>query len=463
MFAPDTYQKRRVQLRKALHNGVVLFLGNTDVPFNYPANTYAFRQDSSFLYFFGLAQPDLAAIIDIDSGEEYLFGDDSSIDDIIWMGQQPAMAERAASVAITKTLPYAGLAEFVEKIVRQKRPVHFLPPYRAETKIQLFDLLHVHPNEQVAKASKELIRAVVSLRSVKEAQEIVQIEQAVDITGEMHQYVMQHACAGMIEQELAGAIEGIALSHSGGLSFQMTLSINGQILHNYSRGHILQEGQLLLVDAGAENAMGYAGDITRTIPVGEQFSPQQKDIYQIVLDANLKAIDICKPGVLYRDVHIAVSRVLADGLKQIGLMKGDVDEAVLQGAHALFFPHGLGHMMGLDVHDMEGLGESYVGYDQTISRSTQFGLSALRMARKLEPGFVITDEPGLYFIPALIDQWGAEKKCAEFINYEKLKSYRDFGGIRIEDDLLITETGCRVLGNPIPKTVEDLEKIKMKD
>ena len=457
MFTPDTYKKRRNELRKMLPDGIILFPGNAEVPFNYPANTYSYRQDSSFLYYFGLQEPNLAAVIDVDDGSECLFGDDSTMDDIIWMGQQPVMSDKAAAIAVNRTQPYSSLADVLQKAQRQGRTVHFLPPYRAETKIQLWEMLGIPPAEQKEKASVALIRAVVKMRMSKEPQEIEQIETAIETCYRMHTYVMEHARAGMVESELSGAIEGIALQGGGTVSFPVILSVNGQTLHNHYHGNTLYDGQLLLIDAGAETAMGYTGDITRTVPVSGRFDARQKAIYNIVLQANLKGIAMSRAGIPYRDVHLAASRVIADGLKDAGIMRGNMDDAVAQGAHTLFFPHGLGHAMGLDAHDMEGLGEKYVGYDDTFSQSAEFGLSSLRFGRRLEPGFVITVEPGIYFIPALIDQWEAEKKLAQFINYDVLKDYRNFGGVRIEDNILITGDGCRVLGRPIPKTVEEIE------
>ncbi len=460
MFSPDTYKKRREKLRGLLSDGIVLFLGNTEVPFNYAANTYAFRQDSSFLYFWGLQEPDLAAIIDLDEDSECLFGDDSTIDDIIWMGQQPAVTDKAASIAVKETRPYSTLADILYRAKQQGRTIHFLPPYRGEIKIRIFEMLGISPAQQKDKASVKLIKAIVKLRSIKETQEIEQIELAIDTAYKMHTSIMTHIRAGMVERELSGMIEGISLINGGPVSFPVILSVNGQTLHNHYHGNTMQNGQLLLTDAGAENSMNYVSDITRTIPVSGRFDQRQKDIYNTVLQANLKAIEMSRPDILYRDIHLAAARVIAEGLKGIGIMKGNMDDAVTQGAHALFFPHGLGHMMGLDVHDMENLGENYVGYDESISRSTQFGLSSLRMGRKLKPGFVVTDEPGIYFIPALIDQWEAEKKFADYINYDILKTYRTFGGIRIEDDILVTDDGCRVLGRPIPKTVEEIEGMR---
>ena len=460
MFSPDTYKKRRDELRKLLPGGIVFFPGNAEVPYNYPANTYTYRQDSTFLYFLGLQEPGLAAVMDLDDGSECLFGDDSTMDDIIWMGQQPSMSDKAAAIMMDKTQPSAVLADVLQRAQQQGRTIHFLPPYRAETKIRMWEWLGIPPAQQKEKACMPLIKAVVKMRMLKESQEIEQIETAIDTLYKMHTYIMEHACEGMVERELSGAIEGIALSNGGPVSFPVILSVNGQILHNHYHGNTMRGGQLLITDAGAETVMGYAGDITRTIPVSGRFDARQKVIYNIVLQSNLTAIEMSRPGVSYRDVHLAAARVIAEGLKDAGIMRGNMDDAVAQGAHALFFPHGLGHAMGLDVHDMEGLGENYVGYDETISRSTQFGLASLRFGRKLEPGFVLTDEPGIYFIPALIDQWEAEKKFTDFIHYEALKAFRDFGGIRIEDDILITENGCRVLGRPIPKTIDEIECLR---
>jgi len=459
MFSPDTYKKRRDELRKMLTDGIVFFPGNVEVPFNYPANTYSYRQDSTFIYYFGLQEPGLAGVMDIDDGSECLFGDDSTMEDIIWIGQQPSMRDKAAAIMIHQTQPYTALADVLQKAQQQGRSIHFLPPYRAETKIHLWELLGILPAQQKEKASEPLIKAVVKMRMTKEPQEIEQIETAIGVCYQMHTYVMKHAHAGMVESELSGAIEGIALANGGQVSFPVILSVNGQILHNHYHGNTMRDGQLLITDAGAETSMGYAGDITRTIPVSGRFDARQKTIYQTVLQANLKGIGMSRPGVFYRDVHLAAARVIADGLKDAGVMRGNMEDAVAQGAHTLFFPHGLGHTMGLDVHDMEGLGENYVGYDDTISRSTEFGLKSIRFGRRLESGYVLTVEPGVYFIPALIDQWEAEKKFADFINYDVLKEYRTFGGIRIEDDILITDSGCRVLGQPIPKTVEDIESL----
>ncbi|MDR0714882.1 MAG: aminopeptidase P family protein [Bacteroidales bacterium] len=463
MFSSDTYQKRRAALRETMSSGAAVFLGHRDSPFNYAANCYPFRQDSSFLYFFGLNEPDWAAILDFDEGREYLFGNDTTMDDIIWMGEQPSVATKAASVGINESFPCATLPDILGKIRQSGRAIHFLPPYRGETKLELFKLLGIPPDEQKEKASESLIRAVVRLRSVKEAQEIAQIEQAIETTCQMHTCVMRRARAGITEQELTDAIENIARQNGGTISFPVILSINGQILHNHCHGNTLRNGRLLLTDAGAETAMGYAGDITRTIPVSGQFDERQRAVYEIVLQANRKVAEICRPEIPFLEVHLAAAHVIADGLIRMGLMKGTAEDAVAAGAHVLFFPHGTGHMMGLDVHDMENLGEQYTGYDDDIQRSRQFGLSNLRMGRRLKEGFVVTDEPGIYFIPALIDQWEGEKKLRDFIRYEALKSFRDFGGIRIEDDLLITKKGCRVLGKAIPKTVEEIEKTMRHD
>ncbi len=459
MFSKEIYTARRKNLIKQLSGGLVLIPGNSDVPFNYPANIYTFRQDSSFLYFFGIKQPDIVGVIDVDSGEDYLFGNDVDIDDIIWMGEQPSLKEFASKNGVKNTFPLSETEKFIEKALKQGRKIHFLPAYRAQTKLLLEKLLGIPAGEINNNVSEELIKAVVKLRSVKEPEEIEDIERTVDVAYEMHTTSMKMAVPGIKEQEIYGRIEGIALAHGGPVSFPVILSVNGQILHNHHHENILKAGQLMVTDAGAESPMHYCSDITRTTPVSGKFSQKQKEVYETVLNANVEVINNSKPGIMYKDMHLLSAKVVAQGLKDIGIMKGDVEDAVANGAHALFYPHGLGHMMGMDVHDMEGLGENYVGYDDTVKRSDQFGLAFLRMARKLEPGFVITVEPGIYFIPALIDIWKKENKFENFINYQKLEEYRDFGGIRIEDDILITDKACRVLGKPIPKTVKEIEDL----
>lgn len=462
MFSKEIYQRRRDALRSKFNSGLILFPGNTEVPMNYRANTYRFRPDSSFLYFFGLDQPDLFGMIDIDNNADYLFGNDIDMEDIIWMGNLPTIAERAASVAISKSFPLNKISEHIQRAVQQKKKIHFLFPYRGEIQIQMMQLLGMDLETLRKNNSEALAIAITELRSIKSIEEVVEIEKIVDVAGLMHTTAMKMAKAGVVEREIAGVIEGIALSHGVGASFPVILSKHGEILHNHHHGNVLQNGDLLVVDSGAEAESYYASDITRTCPVGGKFSQKQKEIYEIVLAANMAAISMCKPGIFYRDVHLNAAKVIAEGLKALGLMKGNTDEAVSKGAHALFFPHGLGHMLGLDVHDMENIGEKYVGYDSSVTRSEQFGLAYLRLAKKLQPGYVITDEPGIYFIPALIDQWKAESKFTEFINYNKLEGYKNFGGIRIEDDILITDNGCRVLGNPIPKTVAEVEAITAK-
>lgn len=426
---------------------------------NYAANTYHYRQDSNFLYYFGLDHDGFAGVLDVDNGKDIIFGNDVDMDDIIWMGPQPSVKDQAAKVGVTETEPMPKLEGFLRDALAKGRKVHIVKPYRGEVWIWLENLLGVHHSQVKNFISEELIRAIVTMRSIKEEVEITELEKAVDVAYLMHTTGMKMAKPGVIEQQIAGTIEGIALSHYGPVSFPVILSIDGQTLHNHYHGNTLREGRMLVMDAGCESALHYASDITRTVPVGGKFNQRQKEIYEIVLKANVDTINAIKPGTYYKDLHLLAAKTIAGGLKSLGLMKGDTDEAVAKGAHALFFPHGLGHMLGLDVHDMEGLGENNVGYDGTVARSNQFGLAFLRLARKLEPGFVITNEPGCYFIPALIDQWKAEGKFTEFINYDKVESYKDFGGIRIEDDVLVTTDGFRVLGKPIPKTVEEVEKV----
>ena len=460
MFETSVYKNRRARLKEKVKSGLVLILGNGEAPANYTDNTYKFRQDSSFLYFFGLNQPGFAGVIDIDSGDEYIFGNDVDMDDIIWMGPQPSVKDMAARVGVSKTAPFARLADCMKTAISQGRRIHFLPPYRFRNMLLLEELLGIRPALVKNYASLELIKAVVDLRSVKEPCEIEEITKACNIGYEMHTAAMRNCKPGVKEQYIAGLIEGIAASYGSMVSFPVILSQNGETLHNHDHSQILQEGRMMLTDAGAEEVSHYCSDFTRTVPVGGKFLTRQKEVYNIVLAANNKAIEIAKPGVTYQYVHREVCKVLAQGLKDLGLMKGDVNEAVAAGAHALFMPHGLGHMMGLDVHDMEDLGQIYVGYDDETRPIDQFGTSSLRMGRRLQEGFVITDEPGCYFIPALIDQWRAQGMHKEFLNYDKIETFKDFGGIRLEDDILIIPGGSRFLGDKrTPITVEEVEEI----
>lgn len=460
MFKSQTYLDRRQRLQADMNSGLILLMGNEESCMNYEDNIYHFRQDSNFLYFIGIDKPNLAAIIDLDEAQTTLFGDDLTIDHIIWMGAQPDMQELADLSGIEQTAPKKQLPEVLKKAREKGRTIHFLPPYRPENQIKMSDWLGIPIHQLKEKASVPLIRAIVAQASYKSEEEIVEIEKAVNISGTMHLAAMKTAKAGIKEAVLAGIVEGIAISNEGHLAYPVILTVNGQTLHNHYHGNILANGRLVLGDFGAETAMHYAGDITRTFPVSSKFTERQKDIYNLVLETELAAIAALKPGVPYRDIHLLAATKITEGLKGIGLMKGNTADAVAEGAHALFFPHGLGHMMGLDVHDMEDLGENFVGYTDQIKRSEQFGLRSLRLGRELEPGFVLTVEPGIYFIPELIQKWQTEGIATEFINYEALSDYLDFGGVRIEDDVLITEDGYSVLGAPIPKTVEEIEAIR---
>lgn len=459
MFSSETYSSRRLKLKEKLSTGIILLLGNTDSPMNYTDNTFYFRQDSSFLYFFGLDFQNLAGIIDVESGEEIIFGNDVSMDDIIWMGPQESLRDKAERVGVKHTEPFKNLQSEIDKAIRAGRKIHFLPPYRAENKLLLNDLLGISASKQSAYASVELIKAVVDLRAVKEEQELNEIRKACAVGYQMHTTAIKMAKAGVWEQTIAGTIEGIANAGGGMVSFPVILSQHGETLHNHDHSGLLENGRLMLVDAGAEVASHYASDFTRTVPVGGRFTQKQREIYEIVLAANNRARELAKPGVTYLSVHLAASEVIASGLKDLGLMKGDVKEAVANGAHALFMPHGLGHMMGLDVHDMEDLGQIFVGYDNQTRPVNQFGTASLRMGRRLQPGFVVTDEPGIYFIPALNQKWKSEKINAGFIDFNRVESYLDFGGIRLEDDILITETGSEILGERVPVTIEEIEAL----
>jgi Xaa-Pro aminopeptidase len=459
MFAANTYAERRNQLKNELHEGVVLFLGNDESPMNYFDNAYHFRQDSCFLYYFGLSDPGMAAIIDLDQDQEIIFGYDYTLDDVVWMGPQESLQQRAERAGIKEVMPVSHLGTELKKVRDDKRKVHFLPPYRSEHYLKLKALLGIEPDFVKDYVSLDLITTIVQQRSLKTDEEIEQIEIAHAVTREMHLIAMRMTRPGLYEREVVGAVKGIAVGAGGNPSFPVIFSVHGETLHNHYHGNQMKEGDLVVHDSGAETTTGYAADITRTIPVSGVFSQKQKDIYEIVLKANLDCIAAIKPGVLNKDIHMLAARTVAKGLKDLGLMKGDVEQAVTEGAHALFFPHGIGHMMGLDVHDMENLGEKYVGYNEKTLRSSQFGLAYLRLAKELQPGYVITIEPGVYFIPTLIEKWKSEKMHEQFINYKELESYTDFGGIRLEDDILVTANGHRVIGKPIPKAVEEVEKM----
>ena len=459
MFSKETYIRRRAELKKLVGQGVIILFGNNEAPANYPANSYApMRQDSSFLYFFGQHRDGLVGVIDIDNDEEWLIGDDIDVEDIVWMGYTPSVADLAAEVGITKTAPMEKLRSVCCRDTATNRTIHFLPPYRFDTKIQIMDLLGIHPSQQKEKASVTLIQAVVKMRSTKELQEIEAIERACDVGYAMHTTAQKLIRPGVTERFIGGQVDGIARSLAQGVSFATIFSQHGEIMHGNPSDAKLEAGRLALCDAGCE-LDDYCSDNTRTMPVTGKFTQRQQEIYSIVEACHDYVLEVAKPGVKYMDVHFAVCRLMTERLKELGLMKGDTDEAVTAGAHAMFLPHGLGHMMGMDVHDMEGLGQIYVGFDEeTRPNLEQFGTNCLRMGRRLQEGFVVTDEPGIYFIPALIDDWKASGHCQEFLNFDMLETYKDFGGIRIEDDILITNDGCRFLGTKrIPYHLQELE------
>ena len=456
MFNKETYIQRRSELKKLVGNGVIILFGNNESPANYPANAYApMRQDSSFLYYFGQHRDGLVGVIDIDNDEEILFGDDIDVEDIVWMGYTPSVTDLAAEVGVSKTAPMKELTSYIK---HQSSNIHFLPPYRHDTKIQIMDILGIHPAKQKEAASLPLIQAIVKMRATKSAEEIAYIEAACDVGYAMHTTAQLLIRPGVTERFVAGQVDGIARSLAQGNSFATIFSQHGEIMHGSPSDAKLEDGRLVLCDAGCE-LNDYCSDHTRTMPVNGKFSQRQLEIYSIVEACHDYVLEVAKPGVKYADVHFAVCRLMTERLKELGLMKGDTDAAVAAGAHAMFLPHGLGHMMGMDVHDMEGLGQIYVGFDdETRPNLEQFGTNCLRMGRRLEEGFVLTDEPGIYFIPALIDDWKASGHCKEFLNFEKLETYKDFGGIRIEDDILITKEGCRFLGSKrIPYHPKDVE------
>jgi len=459
MFPTATYEYRRRVLESQFNDGLLLFLGNNESPMNYADNCYPFRQDSSFLYYFGLDQPGLAALMDLDEGSTTIFGDELTIDDIVWMGDLPTIADRARRAGVGETRPCADFAQIVGNAVRAGRAVRFLPPYRADNAQLLSTILDLEPDEITGCASLEFITAVADQRNIKSDEEIVEIERAVTISVEMHIAGMRMARPGMRESDIAAEVERVANAAGGGISFPVIATIRGETLHNHFHGNTLTEGDLFLLDAGAQTKMGYAGDLSSTFPVSPAFSARQRTIYEIQLASHRAAVDLLAPGVSNREVHFAACRVIADGMKELGLMKGNTEDALAAGAHAMFFPCGVGHLMGLDVHDMEDLGEVHVGWAGE-PKSTQFGLKSLRLGRELEPGFVITIEPGIYFIPQLMDLWRSQGNCAEFLDFDKLDQWRDFGGLRNEEDYLVTVDGARRLGPPKPMTVEEIEALR---
>ena len=460
MFDTATYIRRRNELKKLVKEGIIILFGNNESPANFPNNGYyPFRQDSSFLYYFGLQRDGLVGIIDIDNDKDILVGNDIDIEDIVWYGSVESMTEMMQRCGAQETLPMKALKTICNEALGKHRKIHFLPPYRHDIKIQVFDLLGVHPIQQKEAASMELIKSVVKMRSAKEQQEIEELERAAVIGYKMHTTAMRLTKPGVTEKFVSGQVDGIAHSYGAMVSFPTIYTQHGEILHGAPSMNKLEEGRLVLCDAGGETLNNYCSDNTRTMPVNGKFTQRQLEIYSIVEACHDYTLELAKPGVKYADVHFAVCRLMFDRLKELGLAKGNTEEAVRAGAHAMFLPHGLGHMMGMDVHDMENLDQINVGFDEeTRPNLEQFGTNCLRMGRRLEESFVVTDEPGIYFIPALIDEWKAKKHCAEYLNFDKLETYKDFGGIRIEDDVLITKDGCRFIGKDrIPYHPKDVE------
>ena len=457
MFAKDTYVQRRALLKKKIGSGVILFLGNDEQGLNYEDNTFRYRQDSTFLYYFGLSFAGLSAIIDVDEDREIIFGDELTIDHIVWMGTQPTLREKAEAVGITETRPTAELSDYLRHVVQKGGYIHYLPPYRAEHKLKLMDWLGIPPARQ--EGSVPLIKAIVSQRNYKSEEEVAEIEKACNVTADMHIMAMKVIRPGMYEYEVVAEMNRVAEMNNCELSFATIATINGQTLHNHYHGNQIKSGDLFLIDAGAELPSGYCGDMSSTVPADRTFTARQRAVYEIQNRMHLAAVEALRPGIPYMEVYDLSAKVLVEGMKDLGLMKGNAEDAVREGAHALFYPHGLGHMMGLDVHDMENFGELWVGYNGQ-PKSTQFGRKSQRLAIPLEPGFVHTVEPGIYFIPELIDLWKGQKKFMEFINYDQVETYRHFGGIRNEEDYLITETGARRLGKRIPLTPEEVEALR---
>ncbi|MBO9565714.1 MAG: aminopeptidase P family protein [Niastella sp.] len=460
LFDTSVYKSRRQTLLQNMGSGLIVLMGNEETGMNYKDNWYPFRQDSTFLYYFGLDVAGLVAVLDAESGEVVILGNELSIDDIVWTGPLPSLKEMAGAVGVTQTAPYNDIATWIRKARAAGRTVHILPPYRAENKIRLADWLQIPVQDVDSQVSLPLIKSVIRQRVIKEDIEVAEIEKAVSISADMHLAGIKYAKAGMKEYEVAAKVQEAAYIAGGRLAYPIICTVNGETLHNHYYGNTIREGQMLLLDAGAESDLHYAGDLTRTFPVGKKFTTEQKEVYNTVVASLDHAVSLLKPGVRFRDVHAGACEKLVEGLTAMGIMKGNTAEAVAAGAHTLFFQCGLGHMMGMDVHDMEDLGEQYVGYADDLQKSKEFGWKSLRLGRAVEPGYVLTVEPGVYVIPTLIDQWAAEKKHTGFINYKALEAFRNFSGIRIEDNFLVTADGNRKLGKYLPKTAEEIEALR---
>ena len=460
MFSMQTYTERRAILKKKIKTGILLFPGNKESGMNYKDNWYPFRQDSTFLYYFGINQPNLYVVIDLDEDKEILFGNDLTPEEMVWTGAAEPLAVQAEKCGISELKPMATLRDFIKLKKEQDRKVHYLPPYRSNVSVEINELLNIPVHQVEKNKSEEFIRAVVNQRSKKSEEEVEELHKAVDITARMHKHAIRHTKAGVTEKQIAGELQAIAIAGGGNISFPIILTRNGQYLHNHATQATVENGDIVLCDCGAETAMHYAGDMTRTFPVAERFSDLQREVYSIVLDAHESAVAELRPGFRFLDAHLTACSRIVEGLKKMGLMKGDTEEAVNSGAHTLFFQCGLGHFMGMDVHDMENFGEQLVGYNDVLQKSTKFGLKSLRLGKELEEGNVLTVEPGIYFNPFLIDAWEEQGKYTNFVNYGEVQKFRNFGGMRVEEDFLITATGKQLLGDPLAKTADEIEELK---
>ena len=462
MFEKEVYKLRREELKKLVKDGLIIIMGNSESPMSYKANAYEFVQDSTFLYYFGLNSPDLIGVIDIDNNNEFILGKEFTIDDIIWMGQQKTFKEQALEVGIQNFIEREEIFNIIKKAKENNQKIHFTNQYRDSNIIQLSEILDISLKDIEEKFSELLVESIIKMRSIKEDREIKEIEKAVNITRKMHLAAMKNVKADMKAYELVAILESEAKKHNATMSFHTIGTVEGQVLHNHLHQNRFKDGDLVLLDCGARLENGYCGDMTTVFPVSKKFSKDQKMFYNLLIKMFEKAEEVTKPGITNKEVHLEVCKVLAKGMVDLGLMNGDIDDIVSSGAHALFFPHGLGHMLGLDVHDMENFGENRVGYDSEIKRDTQFGLKSLRLGKKLEPGFVLTIEPGIYFIPELIKKWKTQELHKDFINYAQVERYLDFGGMRYEGDFIITDSGNRRLGKKMPKIYEEVEDILKK-
>jgi Xaa-Pro aminopeptidase len=437
-----TLLQRRKKLAAAIANPVILWSGRAPSR-NFAANRFPFRASSHFLYFAGLSLDN--AVIRLDRGKLELFMDNSSADDELWHGKMPTREEIALEIGADAAYPLSELSLKTKEAATIA--VQDVVTYQQQCQLLTRNIAPANKSEGI---DLELAKAIVNLRLVHDRAALVEIKKAVAVSIEAHLAGIKAVSEAKCEAEVRSAMEGIIIANNMTCAYSSIVTVRGEVLHNETYHRPLRSGDLLLADVGAETNSGWASDITRTFPVSGKFSSTQKDIYDIVLKAQTSCIERIRPGIEYRDIHLLACEVIAEGLINLGILQGRATDLVEMDAHALFFPHGIGHLLGLDVHDMEDLGD-LAGYEESRQRSDRFGLGYLRLDRSLQPGMVVTIEPGFYQVPAILNSPQFRNKFRDFVNWEKLDRFADVRGIRIEDDVLVTDSGCEVLTADLPK------------